>query len=73
MTGSDDKKTILLVDGGPVNIEVAREIFENDYKTRNATSGAKALESVKVPPGTGPDPARRPNARKWMDMRFAGD
>jgi len=50
MTGSDDKKTILLVDDAPGNIEVAREILKGIYKTRIATSGAKALESVKVPP-----------------------
>jgi serine phosphatase RsbU (regulator of sigma subunit)/CheY-like chemotaxis protein len=50
MTGSDDRKTILLVDDAPGNIEVAREILKGIYKTRIATSGAKALESVKVPP-----------------------
>lgn len=50
MTGSDDKRTILLVDDAPGNIEVAREILKGIYKTRIATSGAKALESVKAPP-----------------------
>jgi len=50
MTGSDDKKTILLIDDAPGNIEVAREILKGIYKTRVATSGAKALELVKVLP-----------------------
>ncbi|UWZ84874.1 adenylate/guanylate cyclase domain-containing protein [Occallatibacter riparius] len=50
MTSSDDKKTILLVDDAPANIEVAREILKGVFRTRIATSGAKALESVKVSP-----------------------
>ena len=33
MTGSDDKKTLLLVDDAPGNIEVAREILKGFYKT----------------------------------------
>jgi class 3 adenylate cyclase len=47
---SNCEKIILLVDDAPVNIEMAREILKGTYKTRIATSGAKALESVKVPP-----------------------
>jgi serine phosphatase RsbU (regulator of sigma subunit)/CheY-like chemotaxis protein len=50
MTGSDDRKIILLVDDAPGNIEVAREILKGIYKTRIATSGAKALESAKAAP-----------------------
>ena len=50
MTTSEDKKTILLVDDAPANIQVAREILKDTYKTRVATSGAKALELVKVAP-----------------------
>src|SRR3974377_658258 len=51
MTSSGEKKTILLVDDAPANIQVAREILKDTYKTRVATSGAKALELVKsVPP-----------------------
>ena len=50
MTASEEKKTILLVDDAPANIQVAREILKDTYKTRVATSGAKALELVKVAP-----------------------
>ena len=45
-----DKKLILLVDDAPENIQVAREILKDTYKTRVATSGAKALELVRVAP-----------------------
>jgi len=50
MTTSEEKKTILLVDDAPANIQVAREILKDTYKTRVATGGAKALELVKVAP-----------------------
>jgi len=50
VTASEEKKTILLVDDAPANIQVAREILKETYKTRIATSGAKALELVKVAP-----------------------
>ena len=50
MNVSDEKKTILLVDDAPGNIEVAREILKGSYKTRIATSGAKALDLIKVAP-----------------------
>src|SRR5688572_17216222 len=50
MTPGAEKKTILLVDDAPANIQVAREILKDIYKTRVATSGAKALELVKVAP-----------------------
>ena len=50
MADSEDKKTILLVDDTPANIQIAREILKDTYKTRVATSGAKALELVKVAP-----------------------
>ncbi len=50
MTTSEDKKLILLVDDAPANIQIAREILKDTYKTRVATSGAKALELVKVDP-----------------------
>src|SRR4051812_16564752 len=50
MGDGDEKKTILLVDDAPANIQVAREILKDKYKTRVATSGAKALELVKVAP-----------------------
>jgi adenylate cyclase len=47
---SDDKRLILLVDDAPANIQVAREILKDTYKTRVATSGAKALELAKTAP-----------------------
>jgi CheY-like chemotaxis protein len=50
MADGDEKKTILLVDDAPTNIQVAREILKDAYKTRVATSGAKALELVKTAP-----------------------
>ena len=51
MTVGDVKKVILLVDDAPENIQVAHAILKDKYKTRVATSGAKALEQVKsVPP-----------------------
>jgi CheY-like chemotaxis protein len=50
VTVSEEKKTILLVDDAPANIQIAREILKDTYKTRIATSGAKALELVKVTP-----------------------
>jgi CheY-like chemotaxis protein len=51
MTPAEDKKLILLVDDAPENIQVAHAILKHTYKTRVATSGAKALEQVKaIPP-----------------------
>jgi adenylate cyclase len=50
MTDNGEKKLILLVDDAPANIQVAREILKDTYKTRIATNGAKALELVKVDP-----------------------
>jgi len=51
MIAGEEKKLILLVDDAPENIQVAHAILKSTYKTRVATSGAKALEQVKsVPP-----------------------
>ena len=50
MTANSDKKLILLVDDAPANIQIAREILKDEYKTRVATNGPKALELVKVSP-----------------------
>ena len=50
MANNEEKKLILLVDDAPANIQVAREILKDTFKTRVATSGAKALELVKVVP-----------------------
>jgi CheY-like chemotaxis protein len=47
---AEEKKLILLVDDAPENIQVAHSILKQNYKTRIATSGAKALEQVKVSP-----------------------
>jgi CheY-like chemotaxis protein len=50
MISGEEKRTILLVDDAPANIQVAREILKDTYKTRVATTGVKALELVRVPP-----------------------
>jgi len=41
---------VLVVDDAPANIQVAQSILKDEYKIRVATSGAKALELVKVEP-----------------------
>jgi sigma-B regulation protein RsbU (phosphoserine phosphatase) len=46
----EDRKTLLLVDDAPANIQVANAILKDDYKVRIATSGPKALELVKAKP-----------------------
>jgi phosphoserine phosphatase RsbU/P len=50
MTGTEEKKLIVLVDDAPANIQVAHAILKDIYKTRVAISGAKALELVKAFP-----------------------
>jgi adenylate cyclase len=50
MIGMEEKRLILLVDDAPANIQVAHAILKDTYKTRVATSGAKALELVRVTP-----------------------
>ena len=44
------RNVILLVDDAPENIQVAHAILKDSYKTRIATSGAKALELAHVEP-----------------------
>jgi len=44
------KKTVLLVDDAPSNIQTANSILKDIYKIRIATNGAKALELVKLAP-----------------------
>jgi len=44
------KKTLLLVDDAPSNIQTANSILKDIYKIRIATNGAKALELVKLVP-----------------------
>jgi len=46
----DPKKTVLLVDDSPSNIQAANSILKDIYKIRIATNGAKALELAKVAP-----------------------
>ena len=50
MNQADQKKTVLLVDDAPANIQIANSILKDIYRIRIATSGAKALELVKVTP-----------------------
>jgi phosphoserine phosphatase RsbU/P len=50
MSQVDEKKTVLLVDDAPANIQIVNSILKDIYKIRIATSGAKALELVKVSP-----------------------
>ena len=44
------KKTLLVVDDAPANIQVVQSILKDEYKIRVATSGEKALELVKGQP-----------------------
>ena len=50
MDPNEEKKTVLLVDDAPSNIQVVNSILKDLYKIRIATNGAKALELVKVAP-----------------------
>jgi serine phosphatase RsbU (regulator of sigma subunit) len=43
-------KTVLLVDDEPANIQIVNSILKDTYKTRIATSGAKALELASQEP-----------------------
>ena len=50
MSASSEKKMILVVDDAPVNLQVVSAILKDDFKVRIATSGAKALDLVKIEP-----------------------
>jgi len=50
MDNVEEKKTVLVVDDAAANLQVVNSILRDDYKIRIATSGAKALELVKVKP-----------------------
>src|SRR5271155_3729642 len=50
MNQADQKKTVLLVDDAPANIQIVNSILKDIYKIRIATDGAKALALVKVAP-----------------------
>ena len=63
MNPADQKKTVLVVDDAPANIQVVNSILKDTYKIRIATNGAKALELVGVAPAARPDPARHHDAR----------
>jgi serine phosphatase RsbU (regulator of sigma subunit) len=47
MNEADQRKTVLLVDDAPANIQVATSILKDIYKIRVATNGTKALALVK--------------------------
>src|SRR5580704_4141835 len=50
MTNVPEKRTVLVVDDAPANIQVVHAILKDDYRIRVATSGAKALDLMKVKP-----------------------
>jgi sigma-B regulation protein RsbU (phosphoserine phosphatase) len=50
MTQADTKKTVLLVDDAPENIQVVNSILKDIYKIRIATNGPKALDLAKADP-----------------------
>jgi serine phosphatase RsbU (regulator of sigma subunit) len=50
MEEQDLKKTVLIVDDAPSNIQVVNSILKDSYKVRIATNGPKALELVKAKP-----------------------
>ena len=50
MANVEEKKTLLVVDDAPANLQVVNSILKDDYKIRIATSGRKALELVKLMP-----------------------
>ena len=50
MNQADQKKTVLVVDDAPANIQIVNSILKDIYKIRIATSGAKALELAKGTP-----------------------
>src|ERR1035438_1085414 len=50
MTDAVEKKTVLVVDDAPANLQIGRSILKDDFKIRVATSGAKALDLVKIKP-----------------------
>ncbi|HZM09526.1 MAG TPA: SpoIIE family protein phosphatase [Candidatus Limnocylindrales bacterium] len=50
MNQADSKKTVLIVDDAPANIQVVNSILKDIYKIRIATNGAKALELAKATP-----------------------
>lgn len=49
-TQLDEKKTVLVVDDAPANIQIVNSILKDTYKIRIATNGPKALELVQASP-----------------------
>jgi phosphoserine phosphatase RsbU/P len=47
---AEEKKTVLLVDDAPANIQVVNSILKDSYRIRVATNGAKALELARATP-----------------------
>ena len=45
-----ERKTVLLVDDSPANIQAANSILKEDYKIRAATNGSKALQLANAKP-----------------------
>jgi phosphoserine phosphatase RsbU/P len=50
MSDIDQRKTVLVVDDAPSNIQIVNSILKDTYKVRIATSGEKALELVQATP-----------------------
>jgi serine phosphatase RsbU (regulator of sigma subunit) len=50
MNQTDQKKTVLLVDDAPTNIQIMNSILKDTYRVRIATNGAKALELANATP-----------------------
>lgn len=51
MTDETPKKTILIVDDAPANIDLLKGLLREDYRIKAATSGEKALAiAAKAPP-----------------------
>src|ERR1700727_2465830 len=50
MSQVNEKKTVMVVDDAPANIQIVNSILKDIYKIRIATNGSKALELVKVIP-----------------------
>jgi serine phosphatase RsbU (regulator of sigma subunit) len=44
------KKTVLIVDDAPANIQIVHSILKDEYRVRVATSGRKAMELVNAKP-----------------------
>ena len=50
MAGYQDKKTILVVDDTPENIDVLSGVLRNEYKVKAALNGEKALNIAQSTP-----------------------